>query len=81
MFESDKSSKLAKDLVFLLHSTALLSSGFLLIDPKIHAGRIHQLISMCLDIPTEDESKLEPVDSTPVMPTEAGDDARMEEVD
>ncbi|KAF5400131.1 heat shock protein 90 [Paragonimus heterotremus] len=81
LFESGESNKLAKDLVFLLHSTALLSSGFSLDDPKIHAGRIHQLISMCLDIPTEEEPKSEPVDSTPAVPTEAGDDAGMEEVD
>ncbi|KAF6779971.1 hypothetical protein AHF37_00585 [Paragonimus kellicotti] len=40
-----------------------------------------KLISMCLDIPTEEEPKSEPVDSTPAVPTEAGDDAGMEEVD
>ncbi|KER23276.1 Hsp90 protein [Opisthorchis viverrini] len=81
LFESGESNKLAKDLVFLLHSTALLSSGFSLEDPKVHAGRIHQLVSMCLDIPAEDEPKVEAVDTTAAAPAEAGDDAGMEEVD
>ncbi|VDP90003.1 unnamed protein product [Echinostoma caproni] len=83
LFDSGESNKLAKDLVFLLHSTALLSSGFSLEDPKVHAGRIHQLVSMCLDIPTEEEVKTETPEgsSSAAAPTEAGDDAGMEEVD
>ncbi|CAL8082410.1 unnamed protein product [Calicophoron daubneyi] len=83
LFDSGESNKLAKDLVTLLNSTALLCSGFSLEDPKVHASRIHQLISMCLDIPTDEEPKQEnSTESTATAaPTEAGDDAGMEEVD
>nr|CAH8823437.1 unnamed protein product [Trichobilharzia regenti] len=86
LFDGGESIKLAKDLVQLLHSTALLTSGFSLEDPKIYANRIHQLVSMCLDIPTEEDAKVgeSPVEnnSTPAaVPTETGDDAGMEEVD
>ncbi|THD20903.1 Heat shock protein heat shock protein 90 alpha [Fasciola hepatica] len=83
LFEKGESNKLAKDLVFLLYSTSLLSSGFSLEDPKVHSGRIHQLISMCLDIPTDDEMKTDTpeVPSSTATPAEAGDDAGMEEVD
>ncbi|CAH8573166.1 unnamed protein product [Dicrocoelium dendriticum] len=81
LFEGEGSNKLAKDLVVLLFSTALLSSGFTLEDPKVHAARIHQLISMCLDIPADEESKTESAEPAIPPPTEAGDDAGMEEVD
>ncbi|CAH8469623.1 unnamed protein product [Heterobilharzia americana] len=85
LFDSGDSIKLAKDLVHLLHSTALLTSGFSLEDPKVYANRIHQLVSMCLDIPTDDESKVADAvaenSSATTLPTETGDDAGMEEVD
>ncbi|KAA0195416.1 heat shock protein 90 [Fasciolopsis buskii] len=83
LFEEDSSNKLTKDLVFLLYSTALLSSGFSLEDPKVHSVRIHKLIGLCLDIPPDEEAKTDAGDvPAPTAPlTEAGDDAGMEEVD
>lgn len=81
MFERGESNKLAKDLVFLLHSTALLSSGFSLEDPKVHASRMHQLVSLCLDIPTDEQETEATETPAAAVPTEAGDDAGMEEVD
>nr|CAX70123.1 heat shock protein 90kDa alpha [Schistosoma japonicum] len=83
-FESGDSIKLAKDLVQLLYDTALLSSGFSLTDPKIHAKSIHHLVCMCLDIPDEEmKGKCVAADNGPTVapPAEAGDDAGMEEVD
>ena len=40
--EADKNDKSVKDLVHLLFETSLLSSGFSLEDPAIHAQRIHR---------------------------------------
>merc|ERR1711915_189090 len=42
--EADKNDKSVKDLVLLLFETALLSSGFSLEDPAVHAVRIHRMI-------------------------------------
>merc|ERR1712176_1117977 len=43
--EADKNDKSVKDLVMLLFETGLLSSGFSLEDPQIHAQRIHRMIT------------------------------------
>merc|ERR1711976_1060896 len=43
--EADKNDKSVKDLVLLLFETALLSSGFSLEDPAVHAKRIHRILS------------------------------------
>jgi len=43
--EADKNDKSVKDLVMLLFETALLSSGFSLEDPQVHAQRIHRMKS------------------------------------
>merc|ERR1712080_27125 len=41
--ESDKNDKPVKDLIVLLFETSLLSSGFSLSDPEVHASRIHRM--------------------------------------
>merc|ERR1712032_184715 len=44
--EADKNDKSVKDLVMLLFETGLLSSGFSLEDPQIHAQRIEGQINV-----------------------------------
>ncbi|RTG81957.1 molecular chaperone HtpG [Schistosoma bovis] len=83
-FESGSSTKLVKDLVQLLFDTALLSSGFSLPDPKIHAKSIHHMVCMCLDIP-DDEIKANEIPSNGIQkdaaPEATVDEDGMEEVD
>ncbi|CAH8476772.1 unnamed protein product [Schistosoma guineensis] len=83
-FESGSSTKLVKDLVQLLFDTALLSSGFSLPDPKIHAKSIHHMVCMCLDIP-DDEIKANEIPSNGIQkdaaPEATVDGDGMEEVD
>merc|ERR1712088_1117694 len=52
--ETDKNDKSVKDLVLLLFETSLLSSGFSLEDPQIHAQRIHRMIKLGLGIDDDD---------------------------
>merc|ERR1719229_83855 len=52
--ETDKNDKSVKDLVMLLFETSLLSSGFSLEDPMVHAVRIHRMIKLGLGIDEED---------------------------
>merc|ERR1711902_266494 len=82
--EADKNDKSVKDLVMLLFETALLSSGFSLEDPAVHARRIHRMIKLGLGIDEDDEAPMEDTAATDDMPPLEGDieDAsRMEEVD
>merc|ERR1719194_275771 len=84
--EADKNDKSVKDLVLLLFETALLSSGFSLEDPAVHAKRVHRMIKLGLGIDEEDESADDVTaagDDSDMPPLEgdAEDASRMEEVD
>eukprot|EP00052_Salpingoeca_macrocollata_P000489 m.20500 g.20500 ORF g.20500 m.20500 type:complete len:729 (-) comp10563_c0_seq1:36-2222(-) len=82
----DANDRSVKDLVFLLFETALLTSGFSLEEPSIHAGRIHRMIKLGLGI-DEDDAAPEAAAAAgaadeDIPPLEGGDDAsKMEEVD
>merc|ERR1711992_322142 len=82
--EADKNDKSVKDLVLLLFETALLSSGFSLEDPAVHAKRIHRMIKLGLGI-DEDDGDAEAVEAEesemPPLEGDAEDASRMEEVD
>jgi len=82
--EADKNDKSVKDLVMLLFETGLLSSGFSLEDPQIHAQRIHRMIKLGLGIDEED-ADIEEADGDdfdmPALEGDAEDASRMEEVD
>lgn len=81
--DADKNDKAVKDLVILLFETSLLSSGFNLEDPQIHAIRIYRMIKLGLGI-EDDETMLQEEDKVETeQPTldETEDSSRMEEVD
>ncbi|CAH0556990.1 unnamed protein product [Brassicogethes aeneus] len=82
--EVDKNDKAVKDLVILLFETALLSSGFALDEPQVHASRIYRMIKLGLGIDEEETMLTEEIQSGDAPTADAGDaeDAsRMEEVD
>merc|ERR1711937_263006 len=82
--EADKNDKSVKDLVHLLFETSLLSSGFSLEDPAIHAQRIHRMIKLGLGIDDDDVDTVEDaggMDDMPPLEGDAEDASRMEEVD
>merc|ERR1712012_401771 len=82
--ETDKNDKSVKDLVLLLFETSLLSSGFSLEDPQIHARRIHRMIKLGLGIEDDDgdveDAAADDMDMPP-LEGDAEDASRMEEVD
>ncbi|KAG8038125.1 hypothetical protein G9C98_006450 [Cotesia typhae] len=81
--EADKHDKSVKDLVMLLFETALMSSGFALEDPQVHAARIYRMIKLGLGL--DDDVPMEEITSSEETPAiaEVNDDeaSRMEEVD
>jgi len=81
--EADKNDKSVKDLVMLLFETALLSSGFSLEDPAVHAQRIHRMIKLGLGIDDDSDEIPDATDDGDMPPLEgdAEDASRMEEVD
>jgi molecular chaperone HtpG len=80
--EVDKNDKSVKDLVILLFETALLSSGFTLDEPQVHACRIYRMIKLGLGIDEEDMITEDlPAGDAPVAEGESEDASRMEEVD
>merc|ERR1712019_228603 len=82
--EADKNDKSVKDLVHLLFETSLLSSGFSLEDPAVHAQRIHRMIKLGLCIDDDDVDTVEDaggMDDMPPLEGDAEDASRMEEVD
>ncbi|OXU17946.1 hypothetical protein TSAR_008407 [Trichomalopsis sarcophagae] len=81
--ETDKHDKSVKDLVMLLFETALLSSGFGLEDPQVHAARIYRMIKLGLgfddDEMTVEEEKVD--NEVPPLEGDTEEASRMEEVD
>jgi len=83
--EADKNDKAVKDLVMLLYETSLLTSGFSLEDPQVHATRIHRMIKLGLGLDDADDSAADAdEEDMPALEDNAADEddtSRMEEVD
>ena len=85
--EVDKNDKAVKDLVILLFETSLLSSGFSLQEPQVHASRIYRMIKLGLGIDEDepmaaDETSPSAADVPDLdVDAESADALHMEEVD
>jgi len=83
--EADKNDRSVKDLVNLLFETSMMSSGFSLEDPTIHASRIYRMIKLGLGVDEDEEeasdSAADLLETVPAAEGDAADDSRMEEVD
>merc|ERR1719189_736691 len=83
--EADKNDKAVKDLVLLMYETSLLTSGFALEDPQVHATRIHRMIKLGLGLDDTDEASADAdEEDMPALEDDAADEddtSRMEEVD
>ncbi|TDG52740.1 hypothetical protein AWZ03_000973 [Drosophila navojoa] len=82
--EADKNDKAVKDLVILLFETSLLSSGFSLDSPQVHASRIYRMIKLGLGIDEDEPMTTEDAQSAgdaPSLVEDTEDASHMEEVD
>lgn len=82
--DADRNDKSVKDLVMLLFETSLLTSGFNLEDPTVHASRIYRMIKLGLGIDddsADDVVEMPTLEDLPPLEGEDEDASRMEEVD
>ncbi|KAH8259834.1 heat shock protein 83 [Drosophila bipectinata] len=82
--DADKNDKAVKDLVILLFETSLLSSGFSLDSPQVHASRIYRMIKLGLGIDEDEPMTTEDNQSAgdaPSLVEDTEDASHMEEVD
>jgi molecular chaperone HtpG len=71
--EADENDKSAKDMLSMLWDTALLSSGFSLVNPAAFSTRINRMVAVALDVSDQLE-ELPPI-VEPAAPADEGKSA------